>query len=471
MAKDLGKIVNDGMMEYSTYVIQDRALPDYRDGLKPVQRRILWTMFEDGSKADGKYLKCAAPIGTVLARYHPHGDTAAYGALVSMAGEHNVKDNSYHGSNWNVPLIDGYGNFGSIDDIKPSYAAYRYTECRITTYADELIRLKHCIPKYPNFLNNREQPIVFPATLPFLLLNGGTGIAVGTTFDMQSHNLGEVCETALLFLKKKPPTFKKVCNTLKGPDWRYGGKILDQAEVAEVYRTGRGVINFGLNTKVRKKGKKYVIDITGIPPRFNIGRYKENLAKEPEVKELKDFGDNVAIHLEVTVSTESMMKKIVNKKHGMKNNWNVISRKDADKVRFFHTDLMHFFTKWIRWTTIQHKKYFAAEIRALKQAIRYDIIRMRCLKNIDLVIKYIREENHKALRRLLDITVEEVAFVLSIRLGALANTNAIKVANRIKDNLKTISVLFSNFQDTEGYLRKHYKRFIKDAPKRCTLAN
>lgn len=469
----LGFVVERGMQEYAMYVLEDRTIPDFRDGLKPVQRRLLTTLFEGsmGSTPSGKYIKCAAPVGTTVARYHPHGDTACYGALVNMSGILDLKTDQYYSHNFAVPLVEGYGNFGAVDDVKPSFAAMRYTECRVTRFATELNRLRHCIDTYPNYLNNRQQPIVFPSTLPFLLLNGASGIAVGTACNIPSFNIHEVLKVASMFLKGTP-SIKKIVKAMPGPDWHYGGTILDEDQVMEVYKTGRGSISMGLNTTVKKKGKKFLVTITGIPPRFNIGKYKEKLLEEKEVKSLHDFGDTEkGIHIEVLTTTEKMMKKIVNKKFNIPNQWNVIARRDEDNVDFFSTNVVDFFKRWVRWCIYQHKRFFVAEINVLKSEIRKDLLRLRCFKHIKKVVQLIRQEKYKALKKLLNINDEELQFVLSIRLGALAKTNIQTIHDRIKARMETIRTLKGYFYDTEGYLRKHWKNIAKTAKKRSSVAN
>ena len=230
--------MRQSFLDYSMSVLVARAVPDIRDGLKPVHRRILYTMKEIGFTSDKPYKKCANAVGTTLGYYHAHGDASVYDALVNLT----------HDFSLNVPLIDAHGNFGSIEG--DAYASYRYTECRLEKFTEETLLKnldKNIVDFVPNFDNSREEPSVLPAKLPNVLINGTNGIAVGTTTSTPPHNLHDVIETYKCYLKNKNVSIEELVNTLNGPDFPTGGIIVNKSELPEIYKTGQG--------KIRVRGK------------------------------------------------------------------------------------------------------------------------------------------------------------------------------------------------------------------------
>src|SRR6186713_603626 len=220
-------------LNYALSVITSRALPDVRDGLKPVQRRILYTMWQQNLTADAKHRKCAKVVGDVMGSYHPHGDAALYETLVRMAQPFSLR----------YPLIDGSGNFGSLDG--DSAAAMRYTECRLARISDEMLTEidQHTVHFRPNYDGTKTEPVVLPARLPNLLINGTTGIAVGMATNVPPHHLGEVCTALIKLLDTPDLSSAQLCRYVKGPDFPTGGQILNSAdELKEIYKTGSGTI-------------------------------------------------------------------------------------------------------------------------------------------------------------------------------------------------------------------------------------
>src|ERR687890_818262 len=220
-------------LNYALSVITSRALPDVRDGLKPVQRRILFTMWQQNLTADAKHRKCAKVVGDVMGSYHPHGDAAIYETLVRMAQSFSLR----------YPLVDGSGNFGSLDG--DSAAAMRYTECRLARVADELLQEieQQTVPFRPNYDGTRTEPVVLPARFPNLLVNGATGIAVGMATNIPPHNLGEVCTALIKLLDDPELTSVRLCKWIKGPDFPTGGQILNSGEeLKQIYKTGAGTV-------------------------------------------------------------------------------------------------------------------------------------------------------------------------------------------------------------------------------------
>ena len=220
-------------LNYALSVITSRALPDVRDGLKPVQRRILFTMWQQHLTADARHRKCAKVVGDVMGSFHPHGDVALYETLVRMAQPFSLR----------YPLVDGSGNFGSLDG--DSAAAMRYTECRLARIADEMLAEidRATVPFKPNYDGTKTEPVVLPARIPNLLINGATGIAVGMATNVPPHNLGEVCAALVKLLDNPDLSSVQLCRYVKGPDFPTGGQIVNSTdELKEIYRTGSGAV-------------------------------------------------------------------------------------------------------------------------------------------------------------------------------------------------------------------------------------
>ena len=251
-------------LNYALSVITSRALPDVRDGLKPVQRRILYTMWQQNLTADAKHRKCAKVVGDVMGSYHPHGDAALYETLVRMAQSFSLR----------YPLIDGSGNFGSLDG--DSAAAMRYTECRLARISDEMLSEidQRTVHFRPNYDGTKTEPVVLPARMPNLLVNGATGIAVGMATNIPPHNLGEVCTALLKLLDNPDLSSVQLCRYVKGPDFPTGGQILNSAdELKEIYRTGSGTVRLRATWEEGPASRSgQTIYVTSIPVHGQQGR-------------------------------------------------------------------------------------------------------------------------------------------------------------------------------------------------------
>ena len=276
------KEVKKSFIEYSMSVIISRALPDVRDGMKPGQRRILYTMYEDGLTSAKPFHKSAATVGVVLARYHPHGDAAVYGTMVRMA-----QDFSYR-----YPLIEGHGNFGSVDGDPP--AAYRYTEARMEKITDEMLRDidKNVVPMMRNFDNRRDEPTVLPSRFPNLLVNGSVGIAVGMATNIPPHNLGEVIDATIYRMDHPDCTVPELMEYIKGPDFPTGAIIYGTAGIREAYTTGKGRITVRSRAEIDEEHNRIII--TEIPYAVNKSTLCEaiaNLHKEKKVEGITELRD------------------------------------------------------------------------------------------------------------------------------------------------------------------------------------
>jgi DNA gyrase subunit A len=293
-------------LNYALSVITARALPDVRDGLKPVQRRILFSMWQQGLRADAKHRKSATVVGNVLGNFHPHGDASVYDALVRMAQSFSLR----------YPLVDGSGNFGSLDgDLA---AAYRYTECRLARLADQLlIELdQDTVAMRPNFDGTKAEPVVLPARIPNLLVNGATGIAVGMATNIPPHNLGEVCTALIKLLDNEELTTAQLCRWIKGPDFPTGGVILNTPdELKEIYRTGSGAVKLRATWERGPVGRaSKIVNVTSIPYAIDksdlVARIGDIVLgrKLPPLLDVRDVStDDVRIELELKKDADEKM--------------------------------------------------------------------------------------------------------------------------------------------------------------------
>lgn len=268
-------------LEYSMSVIISRAIPDLRDGMKPVHRRILYTMLESGFTPDKAYVKCAKTVGAVIGNYHPHGDTAVYDAMVRMA-----QDFSYR-----HPLIDGHGNFGSIDGS--TAAAYRYTESRISKIAMELVRdiNKNTVDFEDNFDASRREPVVLPSRFPNILVNGTMGIAVGMATNIPPHNLGEVIDGCIAYIDNKDIDVLGLMEYIKGPDFPTGGSILGNSGIKKAYETGKGTISIRGKVDIIEKKDRYELIITEVPYQVNTSALITKIAELVRDKVIDGIAD------------------------------------------------------------------------------------------------------------------------------------------------------------------------------------
>ncbi len=306
LIRDISEELKSSYLDYAMSVIVGRALPDVRDGLKPVQRRILWTMYEMGLRHDRPYRKCARVVGETLGKYHPHGDQPVYEALVRMAQDFVMR----------YPLIDGQGNFGSIDGDEP--AAMRYTECRLTKLAEELLADidKDTVDFVPNFDATLKEPSVLPAKLPNLLVNGSSGIAVGMATNIPPHNLKEVCDAIIAYIRNPNITVRELMRYIKGPDFPTGGVIVGVKGIEEAYETGKGRIVI----RGRVEIEDGAIVIREIPYMVNKAKLVEKIAdlikngKLEEARTVRDESDRegirVVIELKSGADVNTALKKL-----------------------------------------------------------------------------------------------------------------------------------------------------------------
>ena len=296
-------------LDYAMSVIIGRALPEVRDGLKPVQRRILYAMFREGLLPNKKYSKSAGVVGEVLKKYHPHGDTAVYDAMVRLAQDFNLR----------YTLVDGQGNFGSIDGDRA--AAYRYTEARLAKIAEELLMDidKETVDFIPNFDETTVEPTVLPSRIPNLIINGAAGIAVGMATNIPPHNLGEIIDGLMLLLKDKNTTNKELMTVVKGPDFPTGGMIYGTAGIKSAIETGRGIIKIRAKARIERehRGGENII-VTEVPYQVNKARLIEKIAelvrekKIEGVSDLRDESDRDGIRIVIELKRGEMAEVVLN---------------------------------------------------------------------------------------------------------------------------------------------------------------
>src|SRR5438093_3638663 len=277
---DIQEEISRSYLDYAMSVIVGRALPDVRDGLKPVQRRILYSMLESGLRPDRPHRKCASAVGEVLKKYHPHGDQSVYDALVRMAQDWSLR----------APLVDGHGNFGSVDG-DPA-AAYRYTEARLAPMAMELLRdiEAETVDLVPNFDGYEQEPVVLPARFPNLLVNGSGGIAVGMATNIPPHNLGEVVDAVVYSLDHRDATPAEPMEFLKGPDFPPGATIMGRQGIRDAYETGRGSIKVRAVAQIEEgSGGKSKIVVTELPYQVNKARLAEKIAELVKLGKTRDI--------------------------------------------------------------------------------------------------------------------------------------------------------------------------------------
>ena len=308
--RDVKKEIETAFLDYSMSVIVARALPDVRDGLKPVHRRILYTMYENGLSPDKPYRKCADTVGSVLGRYHPHGDASVYDALVRLAQDFSMR----------YMLVDGHGNFGSVDGDPP--AAYRYTESRMSKIAVEMLQDidKETVDFMPNYDDRLKEPVVLPSHFPNLLVNGSTGIAVGMATNIPPHNMGEVIDGMCCLIDHPDASLDELMQYIKGPDFPTGAIIMGRAGIRAAYATGRGRITVRARAEIEEeKNGRFSIVVTEIPYQVNKARLIESIAtlvKEKRIdgiSNVEDHSDRQGMRIVITVKRDASPQIVLNK--------------------------------------------------------------------------------------------------------------------------------------------------------------
>ena len=448
-------------LNYSMYVINDRALPNIGDGLKPVQRRIIYAMSELGLKASAKFKKSARTIGDVIGKFHPHGDSACYEAMVLMAQSFTYR----------YPLVDGQGNWGSQDDPK-SFAAMRYTESRLQGYADVLLGElgQGTVEWKANFDGTLEEPEVLPARLPNVLLNGGSGIAVGMATDIPPHNLREVAAACIYLLDKPKATVKDICKFIKGPDYPTEAELITpKSEIEELYNTGRGSLK-ARATYVKENGE---ILINALPYQVSGAKVLEQIAaqmqkkKLPMVVDLRDESDHenptriIIVPKSNRVDIDAIMSHLYSTTDLEKNyrvNFNMIGIDKRPQVK----DIASLLKEWLQFRTETVRRRL--QFRLDKIIDRMHILDglLIAFLNIDEVIKIIRKEDKPkpALIKKFKISDRQAEAILELKLRQLAKLEEIKITTEQKElavERKTLEQLLSSAARLKTFIKGEIK--------------
>ncbi len=421
-------------LEYSMYVILDRALPSIGDGLKPVQRRIIYAMSELGLSAVSKHKKSARTVGDVLGKYHPHGDSACYEAMVLMAQSFSYR----------YPLIDGQGNWGSTDDPK-SFAAMRYTESRLTRYAKALLQeLDQGTTEWaPNFDGTMQEPLVLPARLPNVLLNGGMGIAVGMSTDIPPHNIKEVVGACVHLLDNPKATVKDLCKFVKGPDYPTDAEIIsDPKEIKEIYETGNGSVR--MRAVYVKEDSDIVV--TALPHQVSGAKVLEQIAQQmqakklPMVQDLRDESDHEnPIRIVITpknnrIDMDDLMSHLfatTDFERNYRANLNMIGIDGRPQVK----NLRMVLKEWLAFRIETVKRRLQWRLDKVSKRLHELEGLLIAYLNIDAVIKIIRtEDDPKAkLIKKFKLSDEQAEFILNLKLRNLAKIEEIKIKAEKKE--------------------------------------
>jgi DNA gyrase subunit A len=434
--------MSESYLDYSMSVIVGRALPDVRDGLKPVHRRIIYAMHDEGLASNKPHSKCAGVVGEVLKKYHPHGDSAVYDALVRMAQPWNLR----------YPLIDGQGNFGSIDGDAP--AAYRYTEARLSKLAELLLRDidKSTVDFVPNFDGRVNEPTVLPSAFPNLLVNGSAGIAVGMATNIPPHNLGEAID-ALQFLIKNPDAkLADLMKIVQGPDFPTGGYIYGRAGIVDAYQTGRGkvVLRARMMTEQLKAGREAIV-VTQIPYQVNKTRLIEEIAAQIRdkklvgISDLRDESDRDGMRIVIELRRGENPQIVINNLYSLtqlQTSFGIIMLalvggrpRYLSLKRMLEEYLLHRREIVVRRT--RHELEKARKRIHIVQGLRVAV------ENIDAVIKLIRassstEEAREGLIKRFDLTVEQAAAILEMPLRRLTSLEIKKLEEEHAELLEMI---------------------------------
>lgn len=436
--------MEESFLDYAMSVIVARALPDVRDGLKPVHRRILFAMSEIGLRSTAKYRKSAAVVGEVLAKYHPHGDVAVYDTMVRMAQDFSMR----------YPLVDGQGNFGSMDGDSP--AAMRYTEARMTAIAEEILSdiEKETVNWMDNYDATQKEPIVLPAKVPNLLLNGTLGIAVGMATDIPPHNLNEIVDATTKLINEPQSTTEDLLEFIQGPDFPTGGFIYDWNTIKQTYATGKGPIVIRARTEiVEHKGSNRII-ITEIPYRVNKATLLENFAelvRDKKVEGIRDVRDESSdkVRIVIDLKKDTIPNKILNQLY-----------KYTALQETFHVNMLAL-VDGLEPQVLNLKNILEYYIKHRQEIItrrtQYDLTKakdrahileglQKALDNIDAIINTIRksettEEAHDALMKKFKLSDKQATAILAMQLRTLAGLERKKIDDELKEKRKLIKEL------------------------------
>ena len=438
--------IQQSYLDYAMSVIVSRALPDVRDGLKPVHRRILYSMWNTGLRANAKFRKSATVVGEVLGKFHPHGDVAVYDSMVRMAQDFSLR----------YPLVRGQGNFGSMDG--DGAAAYRYTEAKLSAIAEEMLIdiEKNTVDFVPNFDGQHKEPTVLPSGLPQLLLNGSMGIAVGMATNIPPHNLNEIIDGVNQLIDNPDATIEDLCESIKGPDFPTGGIIYNKKDIIEAYKTGRGkILTRGKAEIVETKAGAFQIIISEITYATNKSTLIEKMAelvntgKIVGIRDLRDESDKDGVRIVVDLKKDAYPQKVLNKLYSLTDLQKNFGVNMLALVGGIEPQVLNL--KTILEEYITHRKI------VITRRTKFDLDKAKdrahileglkiALDNIDEVIETIKksptkEEAHKNLIRKFKLSDRQTTAILEMRLQTLAGLERKKIEDELREKLLLIAEL------------------------------
>ncbi len=432
-------------LDYAMSVIVGRALPDVRDGLKPVHRRVLFGMHDSGMQPNRPYRKCARIVGDVMGNFHPHGDQAIYDALVRMAQGFSIR----------YPLVDGHGNFGSVDG--DAAAAMRYTECRLSRIATEMLRDidAETVDWVPNYDESREEPSVLPSRFPNLLVNGSSGIAVGMATNIPPHNLNEVISAAAALIDDPSLSSADLMKYVKGPDFPTGGIIMGHGGIRDAYETGRGriVVRARAHSEPLKQGKTAII-VTEIPYQVNKAQLIEKIAelvrekKIPEISDLRDESDRSGMRIVIELKREAIPKVVLNKlyKHSaMQSTFGVINLALADGIprTLSLKEMLRHYIAHQKEVIIRRTKFELDKAKKRAHILEGLLV---AISNLDEVIRIIRssedtEAAKMGLTERFSLSEEQAQAIVDLRLRNLTALERHKIEEEHRDLMERVAYL------------------------------
>jgi DNA gyrase subunit A len=459
---DIEKELRSSYLSYSMSVIIGRAIPDIQDGLKPVQRRIIWTMWEEGITSKSQFKKSAKIVGSCIGKYHPHGDKPVYDALVRMAQDFVMR----------YPLVDGQGNFGSIDGDEP--AAMRYTEARLTPLAEELLKDIHenTVEFVPNYDESLTEPKFLPARFPNILVNGTSGIAVGMSTSIPPHNLKEVCDAILYLIDKPSATLDEILKIIKGPDFPTGGIVV--GDLKEIYKEGRGQISIYARYKVEKGQKSKSIIFYEIPYQQNKAKIVEKIAKLASEKiidgiiRVADESDRSGIRIVIDVKPDYEIEPIIAQlyeKAGLRDSF-LVNMLVIQGIQPIQANLMYLLSSFIemRKEVVLKRTKFRLE----KAQNQLHILEgyLKAISILDDIIKTIREsESEKVAKEILTKKFKfsdiQAQAILDMRLGRLTRLERETIMKQYEETKNLVEKLKLILSD-ENELKKVIKEEIEE---------
>jgi DNA gyrase subunit A len=459
---EISDLMKRSYLDYAMSVIISRALPDVRDGLKPVQRRILYAMWEDGLRANSKFKKSASVVGAVLAKYHPHGDMAVYDALVRMAQDFSLR----------YPLIEGQGNFGSIDGDEA--AAYRYTEAKLSKVGEMMLKdiEKDTVDFVPNYDGTTKEPIVLPSPLPQLLINGALGIAVGMATNIPPHNLREVVDALLYLLYHPKAETEDLFKFIKGPDFPTGGEIFNQREIIKAYSQGKGAILVRGKVSIEtKNNQRPQIVIEEIPFQVQKSNLLEQIAKIIQEKKIegiraiRDESDKEGMRIVLELQKDAKPEIVLNLLYKFSDlekvfYLNMLALVDGIQPKVLNLKEVLVYFLLHRQNVILRRTKYELKVAEDRKHILEGLV--KCLGNIDKVIKIIRnsqdrDDAREKLKKNFKLDDIQANAILDTRLASLARLERKKIEEELRQLQEEIKRLKAILKDP-----KKVKEIIKE---------